>query len=114
MVVYHKKIVALLRDGKWHSLSDIFKAVARHIDANTADIEYRRRHPGWKSESLKDRVDGGKKRLIFLSLNGMHHHRKTVTVRDTHGKDWDREYRLVAAEIKRLNLKDKNPAPLSR
>lgn len=103
---YHKKIVAFLRDGKYHSLREVVGAVKRFIDAKTADNEYRKRHPKWATVAPKTRVELGKKRLVFLSLNTMHHHRDMVEVRER-GQDWDREYRLTKETLKRLAAKDK-------
>lgn len=91
-VSYHQRILGLLADGEWHSLKDIHKAVARFIDAEVADREYRKRHPNWEEDTPRLRVAQGKKRLLFLSLNSAMHHRKLVEAR---GRDWDREYRLT-------------------
>jgi hypothetical protein len=91
-ISYHQRIIGLLADGEWHSLKEIHKAVARFIDADTADVEYRRRHAKWEQEKPAARVAAGKKRLIFLSLNTAIHHRKLVVAR---GRDWEREYRLT-------------------
>jgi hypothetical protein len=50
-VSYHQRIMNVLADGEWHSLRDIDRAVARFIDADIADIEYRRRHPRWEQDT---------------------------------------------------------------
>jgi hypothetical protein len=91
-VSYHQRILNLLTDGEWHTLRDIHRAVARFIDAETADRQYRRRHPNWEQDTERLRVAQGKKRLIFLALNSAIHHQKKVEAR---GRDWDREYRLT-------------------
>lgn len=89
---YHQRIINLLADGEWHTLKDIHKAVARFVDPQVADKEYRKRHPRWEQEKVAARVAQGKKRLIFLSLNSAIHHAKKVEAR---GQDWEREYRLT-------------------
>src|SRR5438874_644175 len=91
-ISYHRRIMNLLADGEWHSLCDIQKAVARFINADIADKEYRRRHPHWQQDTERLRIAQGKKRLIFLSLNTAIHHRRLVEAR---GRDWEREYRLT-------------------
>jgi hypothetical protein len=91
-LTYHQRIMNLLADGEWHSLREIHKAVARYIDAEAADVEYRRRHKHWEQDARRLRIAAGKKRLIFLSLNSAIHHRKLVEAR---GHDWEREYRLT-------------------
>ena len=96
-LTYHQRIMNLLTDGEWHSLRDIHKAVARFIDTETADIEYRRRHAKWEQDTQRLRIAHGKKRLIFLSLNTAIHHRKLVEAR---GRDWDREYRLTKEALR--------------
>jgi hypothetical protein len=90
---YHQRIVNLLRDGEWHTLREIHRAVARFIDADLADKEYRKRHPAWEGEELKARVAQGKKRLVLLSLLTLVHNRKLVEIGE--GRDWDRQYRLT-------------------
>jgi hypothetical protein len=89
---YHKRIVNLLTDGEFHSFREIYRAVARYIDRQVADREYRKRHRDWAKTWPDVRVAAGKKRLVFLSLNRAIHHRQAVEAR---GRDWDREYRLT-------------------
>src|SRR5437870_988196 len=100
-LTYHKRIVKFLSDGQWHTLREIVNAVGRHIDAEIADVEYRRRRRGWASTPQRDRIAAGKKRLVFLSLNSMHHHRGMIEVKGT-GNDWDRQYRATKATVKRF------------
>jgi hypothetical protein len=102
-LTYHQRIMNLLTDGAWHSLREIHKAVARFIDPETADVEYRRRHSNWEQDTARVRISAGKKRLIFLSLNTAIHHRKLVEAR---GRDWDREYRLTKEA-----LRERHPSP---
>jgi hypothetical protein len=94
---YHKRIVKLLSDGKWHTLRDIHRAVARFIDADAADREFRKRHPAWESEDPKARVSQGKKRLVLLSLLTLVHHRNLAEIGE--GRDWTRQYRLTRAAL---------------
>lgn len=101
---YHQRIVAFLADGAKRTLREIYGGVARHIDPAVADKEYRRRHPAWASVPLKERVAQGKKRLIFLSLNTMHHHRGMIEV--DNGADWDRGYRLTREARKKIQRKE--------
>lgn len=98
-ITYHKRLVMALADGGWHTFRDLHQKVARFIDPDVADREYRRRHPKWKKEKETDRVAQGRKRLVFLSLNSLHHHAETVEVRG--GKNWDREYRLTKAALRK-------------
>jgi hypothetical protein len=102
-LTYHQRIMNLLADGEWHSFRSIHKAVARFIDAETADVEYRRRHKHWEQDTRRLRIAQGKKRLIFLSLNSAVHHRKLVEAR---GRDWDREYRLTKEALREHGLTD--------
>lgn len=90
---YHQRIVNLLRDGQWHTLRNVHRAVARFIDADIADREYRKRHPSWEDKDVKARVAQGKKRLVLLSLLSLVHHRKLVEIGE--GRDWERQYRLT-------------------
>jgi hypothetical protein len=102
---YHQRIIDLLGDGEWHSLREIYKQVARFIDSEAADVEYRRRHPNWEQEKPAARIAQGKKRLVFLALNSAIHHRKLVIAR---GSDWERKYRLTK---KALLNRQKSAAP---
>jgi hypothetical protein len=96
-MTYHRRILNFLADGQWHTFKEIHSAVARFIDAETADKEYRKRHPKWAEDKPAVRVAQGKKRLVFLSLNSAIHHAKTIVAR---GRDWDRKYKLTAAALK--------------
>ena len=103
-VSYHQRIIALLAaDGQWHTMEEIHQAVARFIDAEAADNEYRKRHPNWEQDKRPVRVGQGKKRLVFLSLNSAIHHAKTVVAR---GRDWNRKFRLTAAALKARRAKE--------
>jgi hypothetical protein len=92
-ITYHQRIVKLLSDGEWHTLHAIHRAVARFIDADMADKEFRKRHPAWESQDLKTRVAQGKKRLVLLSLLTLVHNRKLVEIGE--GRDWERQYRMT-------------------
>ncbi|MBX9677536.1 MAG: hypothetical protein K2X38_02150 [Gemmataceae bacterium] len=96
-LTYHKRIMNILADGEWHAFTDILAAVARHVDAGTAQKEYMKRHPNWKDEKQTVRVAQGRRRLVFLSLNSAIHHAETVTARG-HGDE--RKYRLTAKALK--------------
>jgi len=65
-LTYHRRIINLLADGQWHSFQAIHQAVARFVDADAADKEYRKRHPGWKDDKQSVRVAQGRKRLVWL------------------------------------------------
>jgi hypothetical protein len=107
-ITYHQRLVNALADGKWQSFRSLYQRVARFIDPTVADTEYRRRHPKWKEEKEAVRVAAGRKRLVFLSLNSMHHHRDMVEVRG--GKDWEREYKLTPAALRaRRGAKSNGP-----
>ncbi len=95
-VSYHQRILRVLGDGSWHSLEDIYAAVARFVPAEAAAKEYAKRHPNTDGVKQADRVAQGRKRLVFLSLNSAIHHRKTVVAR---GRDWTRKYRLTKAAL---------------
>lgn len=103
---FHKRIMQLLEDGQWHTFQEVHQAVARFVDADAADREYRKRHPGWKDDKPTIRVAQGKKRLIWLSLNSAIHHAKTVTAR---GHAADRKYRLTAQALKSRRSKQAKP-----
>jgi hypothetical protein len=96
-MTYHQRIVKLLSNGNWRTLREIHRHVARFIDAETADKEYRRRHPAWESKDPKTRVTMGKKRLVLLSLLTLVHHRKLAEIGE--GRDWERQYRLTAKAL---------------
>lgn len=102
-LTYHRRIMKHLEDGQWHGFTDILKTVARFVDDETADKEYRKRHPGWKDEKQSVRVAQGRKRLVWLSLNSAIHHAETVTARG-HGDD--RKYRLTAKALKARRPKE--------
>jgi hypothetical protein len=103
-ISYHQRIIALLAaDGQWHTMEEIHQAVARFIDAEAADNEYRKRHPNWEQDKRPVRVAQGKKRLVFLSLNSAIHHAETVVAR---GRDWNRKFRLTAAALKVRRAKE--------
>lgn len=99
---YHQRILNILMDGQWHSFAEILKAVARFVDADSADKEFRKRHPNWQSESVALRVQQGRKRLVWLSLNCAIHGRHIVTAR---GSAMDRNYRLTADALKARQAK---------
>lgn len=99
-VTYHARLLLCLKDGRFHTFAELFEAVAKYIDPKVADKEYRKRHPDWKNDKEKDRVVGGKKRLVFLSLNSAHHHAKTVEVGE--GVAMERQYRLTALGKERM------------
>ena len=100
---YHKRIMQLLEDGQWHSFHEVHQAVARFVDAEVADNEYRKRHPNWKDDKQSVRVAQGRKRLLWLSLNTKIHHSKTVTAR---GHADERKYRLTAKALKARRPKE--------
>lgn len=100
---YHTRIRTVLADGKTHTLREIYRAVARFIPADAAEREYRKRHPNADDVKVADRIAQGRKRLVFLSLNSLIHHRGLVIAR---GKDWERSYRLTRAALAVLT-----PAP---
>ena len=100
---YHKRIMNHLEDGQWHTFHEVHQAVARFVDAEAADKEFCKRHPGWKDEKQSIRVAKGRKRLVFLSLNSAIHHSKTVTARG-HGDE--RKYRLTAKALKARRPKE--------
>lgn len=105
---YHKRIVQfLLSDRQWHSFKEIHKAVARFVDGEAADVEFRRRHKDWKQIKAAERIAHGRRRLVFLSLNSMHHHRKMVEVGK--GRADERMYRLTRAALKSRNGQAEKP-----
>ena len=65
---YHQRIVSALRGGEWRTLREIHRAVARFIDADLADREFRKRHPAWEQVDRNKRVAQGKKRLVLLGI----------------------------------------------
>lgn len=98
-ISYHMRIVQLLSDGEWHSFKDICKAIAKHVDAGIAEAEFKKRHPGFRKFKQAERIAQGRRRLVFLSLNSMHHHRGMVEV-GAKGRADDRMYRLTKAALK--------------
>lgn len=98
-ISYHKRILGILADGRPHTLREIYLKTARFIPADAADREYRKRHPNADEIKAADRIAQGRKRLAFLSLNAMIHHRGLVVAR---GKDWERSYRLTRAALAAL------------
>jgi hypothetical protein len=96
-LTYHKRIRTILSDGEWHTLREIYDAVARFIGSEAADEYYKKRHPDWENEKRAVRIATAKKRLVFLSLNTAIHHAKTVQAR---GRDWERQYKLTAKAIR--------------
>jgi hypothetical protein len=55
-LTYHKRIRNILSDGNWHTLREIYDAVARFIPAEVADEYYKKRHPDWESKKKAVRV----------------------------------------------------------
>jgi len=107
-LTYHRRIINLLADGQWHSFQAIHQAVARFVDADAADKEFRKRHPGWKADKQSVRVAQGRKRLVWLSLNSAIHHAETVTARG-HGDE--RKYRLTSKALKARRPQPKKTEP---
>jgi len=102
-LTYHRRIMKHLEDGQWHAFTDIHKAVARFVDSETAEREFKKRHPAWKNDKQSVRVAQGRKRLVWLSLNTAIHHAETVTARG-HGDD--RKYKLTAKALKARRPKE--------
>jgi hypothetical protein len=102
---YHQRIVNLLGDGEWHTFRDIHRAVARFINADLADKEYRKRHRAWASANPKARVAQGRKRLVLLSLLTLVHHRKLVEIGE--GRNWERLYRMTREAMEARNTEGK-------
>ena len=96
---YHARIRTVLADGRTHTLREIYRAVARFIPADAAEREFRKRHSDADEVKTADRIAQGRKRLVFLSLNSLIHHRGLVIAR---GSDWERTYRLTRAALTAL------------
>ena len=103
---YQKQIIEYLADGDWHEFESIYRAVRQHVPPEAADAEYKKRHPQWKLDSPKTRVEKGKWRLVILTLISLKYRGQV----DGRGKPGEQVFKMSKKALKERNGKERAAA----
>lgn len=89
---YQKQIVDFLADGDWHEFETIYRAVRQYVPPEAAEAEYKKRHPQWKADQPKTRVEKGKRRLVILTLISLKYRGQV----EGYGEPGEQMFKIVA------------------